>query len=83
MTNEDKIKVLRRIADADDSMSFYDDYLGRGMYGKECVAIDTYTPNDLIEEAAIHGVMGARVDQMGRGYVVYWPSIKATETEKG
>jgi hypothetical protein len=82
MTNEEKIKVLRRIADADDSMSFYDDYSGRGMYGKECVAIDTYTPNDLIEKAAIRGVMGARVDQMGRGYVVYWPSIQATETEE-
>lgn len=82
MTNEEKIKVLRRIADADDSMSFYDDYSGRGMYGQECVAIDTDYPNALIEQAASRGVMGARVDRMGRGYVVYWPSIQATETEK-
>jgi hypothetical protein len=81
MTNEEKIKVLQRIADSDDSMSFYT-YSGRGMYDKECVAIDTDYPNALIEQAASRGVMGARVDRMGRGYVVYWPSIQVTETEK-
>jgi len=82
MTNEEKIRVLRRIADADDSMSFYDDYSGRNMYGKECVAVDTYDPNDLIEKAAARGVTGARVDSMGKAYVVYWPSIQATEIEE-
>jgi hypothetical protein len=44
-------------------------YSGRFMYGQKCVACDLDRGSDL------EGLPkeGATVDQMGLGYVVYWP----------
>jgi len=58
-------------------------YSGRGMYGKECPAMDL----EEIDEIAILFVMltrdhpnladwmarNVKLDNMGTGYVVYWP----------
>ena len=54
----------------------YEDYSGRNMYGETCLGIDTSDPDTLIEEAAFRGVRGAVKDNLGKGYIVYWPSIK-------
>ena len=53
----------------------HSDYSGRSMYGRLCYSI--YCDSDIacIEEAASRGLKGAKVDNMGRGFVVYWPSL--------
>lgn len=49
-------------------------YSGRGMYGRECVACSLERGSDL------EGLprAGAFVDQLGRGYIVYWPAAEWT-----
>jgi hypothetical protein len=50
-------------------------YSGRFMYGQDCVAcvVDHGSDMDGLPKA------GATVDQMGKGYVVYWPGAEWTE----
>jgi len=55
-----------------DSKVIYD-YSGRGMFGRECVAISTSLPITVVEQAAIRGLIGAHFDSLGMGSVVYWP----------
>lgn len=64
-------------------------YSGRAMYGKSCVGISLDSETDLLalgaaiasiveaEDSALGVAMmnGARLDSMGRGIIVYWPSI--------
>lgn len=49
-------------------------YSGRHMYGKSCVACSIERGGDMegLPKA------GARVDQLGRGYIVYWPEVEWT-----
>src|SRR6185503_1826598 len=69
-------------------------YSGRGMYGKECFGVDSSNPvNDLIrlfgalaeqfdaEQIAevANALDGVRMDSMGRGSIMYWPSIEWQE----
>lgn len=53
------------------------DYSGRAMFGRTCYGITSREQNDeqVIELAARNGLRGARVDSMGPGVIVYWPSI--------
>jgi len=53
------------------------DYSGRAMFGRTCYGITSREQNDeqVIELAARNGLRGARVDSMGLGVIVYWPSI--------
>ena len=44
-------------------------YSGRNMYGQKCVACDVDRGSDLEDLPKA----GATVDQMGLGYVIYWP----------
>ena len=71
------------------------DYSGRGMYGRECLAITTPdTRFNLLElgislgeqGVAYEEIHGLRWDNMGLGMVYYWPHIpyvypKATSCE--
>jgi hypothetical protein len=52
-------------------------YSGRAMFGRTCYGITSRERNDkqVIELAARNGLRGARVDSMGLGVIVYWPSI--------
>ncbi len=50
-------------------------YSGRGMYGKTCYGIDCDDITSCIELAAAKGLKGAKTDNMGKGYIVYWPSV--------
>lgn len=60
--------------------SVYEGYSGRGMYGRTCWGITTEDAYDCIENAALLGLTGAKVDSMGRDYIVYWPRPHFTET---
>lgn len=68
---KDKIEKLRKLAE-DREESFRTTYSGRGMNGRTCVGITTDSPEDLIAEA---GIVGAKTDNMGRKFIVYWPAL--------
>ena len=51
-------------------------YSGRGMYGRECFGIVCTDTSTCIEAAAVHGITGAKTDNMGLQYIVYWPQHK-------
>lgn len=74
LSTAEKIEIIEEAAY--DCGDYRDDYSGRGMYGKCCPAITTDDYIDCIEEVASRGVRGARIDNMGRSYVVYWPGIR-------
>lgn len=52
-----------------------DNYSGRGMFGKTCYAIDCNDPVHTIIEAGKNGLPTPKIDNMGKGFIVYWPSI--------
>lgn len=71
-----KIKVydiLESICDSIDNSSVYDNYVGRGMFNRKCLGISTDHYIKVIELAAQNGITGAKFDQLGMGYIVYWP----------
>lgn len=65
-------------------------YSGRGMYGEECLGVSAYDVESLFQDLLDHAtdaeslaylrtekIFGkARSDSLGRGIIVYWPSIK-------
>ena len=72
MTNVEKIHEIAGYVDGE----VRDNYSGRGMFGRTCYGIDCDDPNEAIEEAGRLGLRGARVDNMGKGYIVYWPDVQ-------
>lgn len=76
MTTLERIAALEQTAGAVGG-SVQREYSGLGMFGQCCYGIACDSPTDCIEEAAARGVRGAKVDQLGRGYIVYWPGITA------
>lgn len=46
------------------------------MYGERCYGIVCDDPIPCIEEAAEQGIRGARYDNMGLQYIVYWPHLR-------
>lgn len=75
MTRINQIKAIERAA-ANVGGTVRNDYSGRGMFGARCYGIDCDNAARAIEEAAALGVRGAKVDNMGMGWIVYWPSIQ-------
>lgn len=75
MENKEKIKKIRATAKAVGG-TVRDDYSGRFMFGKNCYGIDCDNAVTCIEQAAKRGLTGARYDNMGLGYIVYWPNIQ-------
>lgn len=57
----------------------YENYSGRGMYGKRCWGIVTSNMVDCIETAACKGLTGAETDSMGLQSIVYWPRPHFTD----
>lgn len=73
------IEVLRDLcAERDEGEELRTEYSGRGMMGATCLGVTTEHPAEFIEEAAAAGVRGAKMDQMGRRFIVYWPDLKTT-----
>ena len=71
MTQED----IRIMAD-EKNWRVYEGYSGRMMFGMECIGIITDDPTSVIEKAASRGIRGAKYDQLGKGWIVYWPDIQ-------
>jgi hypothetical protein len=56
-----------------------DNYSGRFMYGSKCYGIDCDSYVRCLEVAGSKGVTGAKVDNMGLGWIVYWPQYSKKE----
>ena len=74
MTTKEKIEIIRDVAAAIGG-AVEEEYSGRGMYGKTCFGIDCDDDQTAIEEAAERGLKGASRDSLGKGFIVYWPSV--------
>lgn len=57
-------------------------YSGRGMYGKECMGVDCDDADDCLMVAGRLGLKGARTDSLGRGYIVYFPTIQSSRVDE-
>ena len=66
-----KLEAIAQLVDGDLRLN----YSGRGMYGNSCLGIVTDDPTACMEYAAQRGITGAKMDNMGRQYIVYWPNI--------
>lgn len=51
-------------------------YSGRGMYGETCYGIVCDNANRCLELAGAAGLLGGKVDSMGRQMIVYWPNVR-------
>ena len=69
MTDKEK---LINYADNND-VRLITDYSGRCMYGATCYGVITDNIEDTIAEL---GITGAKTDNMGLSYIVYFPKIK-------
>jgi hypothetical protein len=72
MTNKQLMEIIAENCDG----RVYEGYSGRGMFGETCWGITCCNPIECIEAACDEGVRGACQDNMGRDYIVYWPSLK-------
>ena len=70
----DQIESLQFVADEVEG-ELTSTYSGRGMFGKICYGIICDNHIETIEEAAINGITGAKFDQLGLGFIVYWPDL--------
>jgi len=58
-------------------------YSGRGMYGKECLAVTSDCDEaEFIYDCGARGAPCPKTDSMGKGTVFYWPSIRWAEWEE-
>jgi len=73
ISTEEALDILYGLAEHPGDVR--EDYTGRGMYGRTCVAIVSHNPNAVIEKAAQAGLTGASTDSMGMRTVVYWSHI--------
>lgn len=74
MDQREKVEAVRKTASEIDGR-VESKYSGRGMFGKTCYGIVCDDRIQCIETAAANGLKGAKVDQLGKGYIVYWPDI--------
>lgn len=79
--HEEAVAKLEEIAAQVDG-DLMSDYSGRCMYGKLCYGIVAENDARVIEEAGERGIKGAKVDNMGLQYIVYWEGIEGVYTEE-
>jgi len=72
-------EIIDRIAYWND-WTLHDNYIGRGMYGQGCMAIEGEDATEIIEAVAAEDITGARTDQLGLNMIVYWPGITKENT---
>jgi hypothetical protein len=75
MSLEEQVNKIKEVAE-EGYRRFYQDYSGRGMFGRTCVGIVCPDPHKVIAEV---GIKGAKTDSMGLDSIVYWPNIKMPE----
>lgn len=74
-------------ADLDEDRAIRTGYSGRGMYGKECLAVVYDQPVDLIRFVVAMAERGwgdaltdsVAQDSMGLGAVIYWPNVTVVD----
>lgn len=66
--------LLNEIA-AEAGGSVYRHYSGRFMFGATCVGVEGDNLAAILEAAGARGLRGARHDQLGKGWIVYWPHL--------
>lgn len=81
LTVQEAVQKLESLADSHGE-SFSNSYSGRFMFGKTCPSITTDDVTAVIEDAAELGIRGAKTDNMGRSYVVYWPQYDTSKKEE-
>lgn len=60
-------KLIQKLKDQDLKPRSYS---GRGMYGENCVGV-------YVKNVGDHSLpSGFRFDNLGLGYIIYWPSVK-------
>lgn len=80
MDREAAIEIIEEVADVIGG-KVRAGYSGRGMYGATCYGIacdDWLECHDLAREK---GLKGDRRDQMGKGWIVYWPAVTGEADE--
>lgn len=85
----DQVENIRFGLDDDDNVRAYS---GRGMSGVECLGVEFESLSDLVTWAFAMGDeggdlgrllgRGARVDEMGRGVVAYWPHVAMPDDDE-
>lgn len=55
--------------------SIRDDYSGRGMFGRTCYGIDCRHLDEALLEVKQVNLPTPNYDNMGKGWIIYWPSI--------
>ena len=91
MINTNNFEAILRSVCEDSGEFSIRRYSGRGMFGRECLAITVEDMGDIIKIMVAVGAAaeqegidltgdadGARWDSMGHGTVFYWPSIPFT-----
>ena len=74
-TPEDLDPLLAKVA-AEAGGTVHRDYSGRFMFGATCVGIAGDNLAAILEAAGARGLRGARHDQLGKGWIVYWPHLR-------
>ena len=70
------VEVLQRLEE-NGYGTVRDSYSGRFMYGERCVGFDTDDPDCVREATAKAGFGFGCIDNMGLGWIIYWPGIKS------
>lgn len=76
------MKVTKDILDKLDNIAgnvagkVYKGYSGRFMFGRCCYGISCGNATDCIEQASRLDIFGAKIDDLGKGFIVYWPHLE-------
>lgn len=96
MKMEDIRELLKEYCE-NEGLNYRENYSGRGMYGKSCVAIDCDNPletlagifaylvdsDDDIRGYDVLMALGApKTDNMGAGSVLYFPKLKSNQVKE-
>lgn len=72
--NAELIEAIRNMADSEfDGVTSYS---GRGMYGKECIAVACDDRDDMVEACVRADLPRPTFDTLGMGMIAYWPRIE-------
>lgn len=67
-------ELVRQVA-LETGSSVYEGYSERGMYGAKCIGISCDNADEVVHAAGAEGLPIPKRDQLGKGYIVYWPDI--------
>jgi hypothetical protein len=77
-TEEEAITAIEAIAD-DHRCTLHENYSGRGMYGRTCYGVSG-PEKFIMMEAGRQNLPEPELDNMGKGIIAYWPSIRGDDS---